>query len=104
MEDNSRGFISYTAAKKWQILMDAIDNSQTIPACQTSDPEAWFLDDTGLYTQARKLCAVCPVRELCADFAIENREEHGLWGGLSPRERMRIRVANGATKGRIKAA
>jgi hypothetical protein len=104
MEENIRGFISYKAAKKWQILMDAIEESPEIPPCQTSDPDAWFIDDGTMYTQARQLCKTCPVRALCADYAIENREPHGLWGGLSPRERMKIRADMGFTRGGRRAA
>lgn len=104
MEDITRGFVSYTAARKWQVLMEAIEEADVIPACQTSDPDAWFSDDGSAYAMARQLCQKCPVKDLCADFAVENREPHGLWGGLSPKERLKIRVANGSAKSRKKAA
>lgn len=84
--------------------MDAVEEATIIPACQTSDPDAWFSDDGNAYAMARQLCQKCPVKDLCADFAIENKERHGLWGGLSPQDRQKIRVSNGATKGRKKAA
>lgn len=80
--------------------MEAIEESPEIPACQTADPEAWFTDDGTMYTVARQLCKKCPVQALCADYAIENRETHGLWGGLSPRERMKIRSDRGLARKR----
>lgn len=40
--------------------------------------------------RARKICATCPVREACLDYALEHRIDHGVWGGTSERERRRI--------------
>ena len=39
---------------------------------------------------ARQICATCAVRADCADYAIEHRIWHGIWGGLSTRSRRRI--------------
>ena len=36
---------------------------------------------------ARQVCAACPVRQPCLDYAITNRITHGVWGGLTERER-----------------
>lgn len=36
---------------------------------------------------ARAFCASCPVREQCAEFALQTREPYGIWGGLSEDER-----------------
>lgn len=43
------------------------------------------------YTQARQLCNLCPVRPNCLEYALENWEDRGLWGGLTPRERQKAR-------------
>ena len=40
---------------------------------------------------AKAVCAVCPVREACLDFALRMRITHGVWGGLSERERRQVR-------------
>ncbi len=37
--------------------------------------------------RAKAICMACPVREPCQDFAIRNREPHGIWGGLTEMER-----------------
>jgi WhiB family redox-sensing transcriptional regulator len=42
--------------------------------------------------EAKKVCAECPVREPCLEYALANGEKHGVWGGTSERERRRMRV------------
>jgi WhiB family redox-sensing transcriptional regulator len=46
--------------------------------------------------QAKAICAVCPVRHECLEFALHIREPHGIWGGLTEAER---RVLIGAAPG-----
>lgn len=36
------------------------------------------------------ICSTCPVREPCATYAIDNRELHGIWGGLTVEQRKRM--------------
>ena len=40
--------------------------------------------------RARKICVDCPVIEQCLEYALDERIEHGVWGGCSERERRRI--------------
>ena len=40
---------------------------------------------------ARQVCAACPVRQPCLDYAITNRIAYGVWGGLTERERRALR-------------
>jgi len=64
------------------------------PACQTSDPDAWFPEggspNPNLHP-AIKLCKVCPVMTLCLQYALINNEQHGIWGGMNSRQRARLR-------------
>ena len=39
---------------------------------------------------AKRICAICPFRQLCLDYALETREGHGVWGGLNETERRAI--------------
>ena len=39
---------------------------------------------------ARRICATCPVKGPCLEYALRNRIDHGVWGGSSERERRRI--------------
>jgi hypothetical protein len=40
---------------------------------------------------ARRICARCPVREPCLDYALGNAITHGIWGGLAERDRRALR-------------
>jgi hypothetical protein len=42
---------------------------------------------------ARMLCAECPIKDLCRDYAIVAQEDYGIWGGTNPRERREARLA-----------
>ena len=58
-------------------------------ACATA-PIDWFFPDRGQdSSRAKDICAACPVRELCLEHFLHER--HGIWGGLSERERRRVR-------------
>lgn len=54
-------------------------------ACKGADVDLWFNEKT--YRQARRICQACPVRRPCLEYAIDNGETHGMWGGLSWRQR-----------------
>ncbi len=41
-------------------------------------------------TRAKDICASCPVRQPCLDYAIQIREPHGIWGGLNENERKHL--------------
>ncbi|MHB1498966.1 MAG: WhiB family transcriptional regulator [Acidimicrobiales bacterium] len=40
--------------------------------------------------QAKAVCATCPVRRECLEYALRIREPHGIWGGLNESERREI--------------
>ncbi|RMI39745.1 WhiB family transcriptional regulator [Streptomyces triticirhizae] len=61
-------------------------------ACREEDPELFFpVGDTGpalvQIEQAKAVCRRCPVTEHCFQWAMETRQEHGVWGGASEDER-----------------
>jgi WhiB family redox-sensing transcriptional regulator len=58
--------------------------------CRDMAPSIFFPSD-GLGVQAaQKICAQCPVQDQCLEYALEQRIDHGVWGGRSERERRRI--------------
>lgn len=59
-------------------------------ACaRTDDPEKFFPNGGRPSNQPKRLCAGCPVRDECLDWAISH-EEQGMWGGLTKVERDRL--------------
>lgn len=51
---------------------------------------------------AMAVCRPCPVRPACLDFAIANREQFGVWGGMTTRERWQeARRRAGESSGRV---
>ena len=61
--------------------------------CAQTDPEAFFPEKGGSTREAKKVCRGCEVRAECLEYALENDERFGIWGGLSERERRRLKRA-----------
>jgi WhiB family transcriptional regulator, redox-sensing transcriptional regulator len=61
--------------------------------CTRTDPELFFPPKGNPGTEAKQICASCPVRGECLAYAIEADEEFGIWGGLNRAERLRVRQA-----------
>jgi WhiB family redox-sensing transcriptional regulator len=59
--------------------------------CAETDPEAFFPEKGGSTREAKKICTGCEVRAECLEYALANDERFGIWGGLSERERRRLR-------------
>jgi WhiB family redox-sensing transcriptional regulator len=59
--------------------------------CAETDPEAFFPEKGGSTREAKKICTGCEVRAQCLEYALSNDERFGIWGGLSERERRRLR-------------
>ena len=75
---------------------DAGDNDdplawQSDSLCAQTDPEAFFPEKGGSTRDAKKICTSCEVRSRCLEYALENDERFGIWGGLSERERRKLR-------------
>jgi WhiB family redox-sensing transcriptional regulator len=60
-------------------------------ACRGMDPEMFYTERGESTRDPKATCAVCPVTAECLQFALDNREKFGVWGGLSERERRRLR-------------
>jgi WhiB family redox-sensing transcriptional regulator len=59
--------------------------------CAETDPEAFFPEKGGSTREAKKICTGCEVKAQCLEYALANDERFGIWGGLSERERRRLR-------------
>lgn len=59
--------------------------------CKGVDPEVFHpSEEDDDAAEAKAICAQCPVREACLEHALAVREKHGVWGGLTERERRRL--------------
>jgi WhiB family transcriptional regulator, redox-sensing transcriptional regulator len=65
--------------------------------CRTLSPAAFFASDRAAVEAAQRVCAGCPVRVECLEYALVNRLEHGVWGGLTARERRDIAATRRAS-------
>jgi WhiB family redox-sensing transcriptional regulator len=67
-----------------------------LAACRGEDPELFFpISSVGpaqvQITDAKKVCARCPVRPACLRYALATRQDYGIWGGLTEDERRQLR-------------
>jgi WhiB family redox-sensing transcriptional regulator len=66
---------------------------QRFANCLGVDPDLFFPERGASTREAKEVCRACVVRADCLEYAITNGEKFGIWGGLSERERRRIRRA-----------
>ena len=69
---------------------------QTDALCAQTDPEAFFPEKGGSTRDAKRICTTCEVKAQCLEYALQNDERFGIWGGLSERERRRLRRTRSA--------
>ncbi len=71
---------------------DIGDRSWQIQAnCLGVDPDLFFPERGASTREAKAVCRACVVRDECLEYALVNGEKFGIWGGLSERERRRLR-------------
>lgn len=68
---------------------------QSRALCAQTDPESFFPEKGGSTREAKKICLHCEVKVDCLSYALANDERFGIWGGLSERERRRLKRAAG---------
>lgn len=73
------------------IVEPVADQWQDRALCAQTDPEAFFPEKGGSTREAKKICLGCEVRHECLEYALEHDERFGIWGGLSERERRRLK-------------
>jgi WhiB family redox-sensing transcriptional regulator len=56
-------------------------------ACATCDPDAWYPAKGAAVKEAKKVCARCPVAAPWLEYALATNQGHGIWGGLSVKQR-----------------
>lgn len=82
---------AFGQGKDWKALSNAIDEADREVPCQNF-PEAFFPEVGEAAYYAKAMCSDCPVRAQCAEYGVK-WETYGIWGGLAPRERDKLRRA-----------
>ena len=67
------------------------DQWQERALCAQTDPEAFFPEKGGSTREAKRVCLTCDVRGDCLEYALSNDERFGIWGGMSERERRKLK-------------
>lgn len=64
--------------------------------CAQVDGDLFYADkgDWANTIKAKMVCRRCPVRRECLLYALENNEQHGVWGGMTPQQRKDLRRAD----------
>ncbi|MFB8028316.1 WhiB family transcriptional regulator [Streptomyces sp. NPDC056465] len=73
-----------------------MENWRTQAACREEDPDLFFpIGSTGpalvQAEEAKAVCGTCPVREQCLEWAMENGQDAGVWGGMDENERRALK-------------
>lgn len=66
--------------------------------CLAVDPDLFFPERGESAREAKAVCRSCEVRVDCLEYALANGEKFGIWGGLTERERRRVRRQRAAER------
>jgi WhiB family transcriptional regulator, redox-sensing transcriptional regulator len=80
-----------TIEDEFEGIEEATEQWQDRALCAQTDPEAFFPEKGGSTREAKKICLGCEVRSECLEYALAKDERFGIWGGLSERERRRLK-------------
>jgi WhiB family redox-sensing transcriptional regulator len=77
------------------IVYDAGDTAelgwQDQALCAQVDPEIFFPEKGGSVRRPKRVCARCDVRAECLEYALDTSQAFGIWGGMTERERYRLK-------------
>lgn len=87
----SRAVLERSGRKK-EVGAPMGQNWRSTGLCKGSDPLVFYppSEDDSQAEEAKTICGMCAVRQPCLEFALSTREKHGVWGGLTERERRRL--------------
>lgn len=84
-ESQSSGIIRHHQAPD---LGDEREPWKNDAACKGEPADLFFPGSSiNVGAEVRRMCGLCPVRETCLEYALDNDLRHGVWGGLSVRQR-----------------
>lgn len=72
--------------------------------CLGVDPDLFFPERGASTREAKAVCTGCEVRMDCLEYALDHAEKFGIWGGLSERERRRLRRQRALARRAVESA
>lgn len=75
----------------WELMIADQPEWMERAQCQGTDGEAFFPERGGSTRAAKRICRRCEVRSECEAFALGKDIKFGVWGGLSERQRSRMK-------------
>lgn len=85
-----QGRIALTYAP--ELVGDDVEEWRDEAACRiVADPDKFFPEDGTVPNVVPRMCAGCPVAAECLQYALDNKIDHGYWGGVSGAQRIRMR-------------
>lgn len=85
------GQTTISAHSAWGLDTEPADNYRARALCAQVGDEFWFPEKGGSTKEAKKICFQCEVRAECLQDALDHDERFGIWGGLSERDRRRLK-------------
>lgn len=84
------------ALQRWfpHLFDNGTGDWRELAACSSVDPDLWHPEGDEVITKGRRakaICGACPVQMECLEHALTNGETLGIWGGLTPKERHRLK-------------
>ncbi|TQJ56935.1 transcription factor WhiB [Streptomyces sp. SLBN-115] len=59
--------------------------------CAQTGAEFFFPEPGSSVREAKRICGMCEMRSACLEYALDNDERFGVWGGMSEKERLNLR-------------
>jgi WhiB family redox-sensing transcriptional regulator len=87
-----RGFFVPTVGPDRIVDLDyTVSGWQALGECRKTDTETFYPEKGRSTREAKAVCVNCQVRAECLKYALDNDERFGVWGGLSERERRKLK-------------
>src|SRR3954470_24515382 len=94
IHDTHRTGVERAKTMRELIVLDGAEEElgwQERALCAQTDPQAFFPEKGGSTREAKKVCLTCDVRGECLEYALQHDERFGIWGGMSERERRKLK-------------
>ncbi|MET7285286.1 WhiB family transcriptional regulator [Streptomyces sp. NPDC005573] len=75
-------------------ITPAVPTWQAQALCAQTGADFFFPEPGSSVREAKRICGLCEMRSACLEYALDNDERFGVWGGMSEQERLTLRRAS----------